>query len=149
MLFKEKLEMTMQDLGITQSQLSKLTGIGKSSISQYLSGKNEPTERRQAKIAAALGLAPDYFISEERKARIALTKSEKVKRLTPDEVAVIMGTTATIIRNGLQDGVFPWGYAVRGNGDRYVYIINAKKFCEAEGVSGLSTDSQESKEVRT
>lgn len=39
MSFKEKLEKVMHDLNIKQKQLSGMTGISKSSISQYLSGK--------------------------------------------------------------------------------------------------------------
>lgn len=42
MAFGEKLKVLMRDQGLTQSELSALTGVGKSSISQYLSGKNEP-----------------------------------------------------------------------------------------------------------
>lgn len=134
MSFKDKLEKVMHDLNINQAQLSKLTGIGRSSISQYLSGKNTPTDKRQADIAAALGLEPDYFNHEKEGKIITVPSDLKMKRLTPDEVAQIMGTTALTIRNGLQDGVFPWGYAVRGKGEKFVYIINAKRFAEIEGV---------------
>ena len=44
MAFGEKLKVLMRDQGLTQSELSALTGVGKSSISQYLSGKNEPAK---------------------------------------------------------------------------------------------------------
>ena len=37
--FGEKLKVLMRELDLTQSELSALTGVGKSSISQYLSGK--------------------------------------------------------------------------------------------------------------
>ena len=47
MTFGERLKKTMQEIGITQSQLVGMTGIGKSSISQYLSGKNVPTKERR------------------------------------------------------------------------------------------------------
>ena len=46
MTFSEKLKKAMQDLNISQKQLVGITGIGKSSISQYLSGKNIPSEER-------------------------------------------------------------------------------------------------------
>ena len=46
----------MKELDLTQSKLSDLTGIGKSSISQYLSGKNEPSKDRKQEIARALGV---------------------------------------------------------------------------------------------
>ncbi len=57
-MFDEKLKQVMYDLKISQAQLVGLTGIGKSSISQYLSGKNIPTEARQRDTAVLLGIDP-------------------------------------------------------------------------------------------
>ena len=51
MKFSEQLKAVMQQLGINQSQVVGMTGIGKSSISQYLSDSNVPTEERQKHIA--------------------------------------------------------------------------------------------------
>lgn len=56
MTFADKLKNLMKELDLTQSKLSDLTGIGKSSISQYLSGKNEPSKDRKREIARALGV---------------------------------------------------------------------------------------------
>ena len=61
MTFSEKLKNLMSELGLSQSKLSDLTGIGKSSISQYLSGKNEPSKDRKKEIARTLGVQDDYF----------------------------------------------------------------------------------------
>ena len=61
MTFADKLKNLMKDLDLTQSKLSDLTGIGKSSISQYLSGKNEPSKDRKQEIARALGVQETYF----------------------------------------------------------------------------------------
>lgn len=55
MTFSEKLKNLMSELGLSQSKLSDLTGIGKSSISQYLSGKNEPSKDRKKEIARMKG----------------------------------------------------------------------------------------------
>lgn len=128
-MFKDKLIKAMNDLNMTQAQLSKMTGIGKSSISQYLSGKNVPSEIRQREISTALGLAPDYF-----KQDISST-SNKVLRLQSEEAAKLLGISKETLRRGLQDGVFPWGYAIRGSGNKWVYFINAKRFAEIEGIS--------------
>lgn len=56
MKFSEQLKAAMQQLGINQSQVVGMTGIGKSSISQYLSDSNVPTEERQKHIAVSLVL---------------------------------------------------------------------------------------------
>lgn len=131
-MFKDRLKQIMKDSNMKQATLSQLTGIGKSSISQYLSGKNEPTEERKKAIAEALGLPEDYFDSEEE-ITIKPTSSA-VPRLSVDDAARLMGVGTKFITNGLQNGVFPWGYAVQGRGDKYIYFINAKRFAEVEGV---------------
>lgn len=128
-MFKDKLVKAIEDLNMTQTQLSKMTGIGKSSISQYLSGKNVPSEIRQREIATALGLAPDYF-----KQGVDNT-CDKVLRLQSEEAARLLGISKETLRRGLQDGVFPWGYAIRGSGNKWVYFINAKRFAEIEGIN--------------
>lgn len=132
-MFNERLKTAMSNLNITQSQVSKLTGIGKSSISQYLSGKNEPTEERKKAIASALGLAADFFDSEEDV--IVTPSSGSIPRLTVEEAAKLLGTGTKFVSNGLQDGVFPWGYAAKGRGNKFVYFINAKRFAEIEGIA--------------
>lgn len=71
MNFADKLKKLMDDLSMSQVQLHTLTGIGKSSISQYLSGKNEPTEARKKEIAIALGIQEDYFEQFEPAAMIS------------------------------------------------------------------------------
>lgn len=131
-MFSKKLRMAMETLNLTQTQICKLTGIGRSSISQYLSGKNEPTVARKKAIASALGLAADYFDSEDE--CVIKPSGSVIPRLTVEEAATLMGTGTKFITNGLQDRVFPWGYAAKGRGQKMIYFINAKRFAEVEGV---------------
>jgi len=49
-----------------QSDLSAQTGIGKSNISQYLSGKNIPKTEYKEKLASALGVPVSYFDDEPK-----------------------------------------------------------------------------------
>lgn len=127
MTFSERLKTTMKEMNLNQSQMCGLTGKSKASISQYLSGKQEPTERAKRDIALALGLPEGYFLPDQ------VIRKQKVERLKPEEAASIMGVSKETIRNGLQQGVFPWGYAIKTSG-RWTYFINAKKFAEIEGV---------------
>ena len=46
MNFAKNLKSVMDEKNISQTDLSILTGIGKPSLSQYLSGKNVPHKRR-------------------------------------------------------------------------------------------------------
>ena len=52
-------------------------------------------------------------------------------RLSTKVAAERLGVTERFVRNGLKQGVFPWGYAVR-MGKRYSYYINADEFGRKE-----------------
>ena len=138
MKFSEKLKQAMQQLGINQAQVVGLTGKSKGSISMYLNDKTTPSEQVQSDIAVSLGLDPDYFTTEDEKpamiAKEALTDG-KIKRMLPEEAAVYLGMDKGTVRKGLQQGVFPWGYAVKTSENRWAYFINANRFAAIEGVS--------------
>lgn len=61
-MFGKRLIKIMNDLGVTQAELSKRTGIGQSSLSAYMMGKYEPKQDNIGKIARALGVAPSYLL---------------------------------------------------------------------------------------
>lgn len=110
MTFSEKLKNLMSELGLSQSKLSDLTGIGKSSISQYLSGKNEPSKDRKKEIARTLGVQDDYFEQFEPAATVQHGSAINVP---VPLIARLMGKSKEFVMQGLRDGVFPWGYAVK------------------------------------
>ena len=136
MKFSEKLKVAMQQLGINQKQVVGLTGKSKGSISMYLNGKTTPSEQVQSDIAVSLGLVPDYFQQEDSQA-VLMPKGEegKIRKLLPEDAAVLLGMDKGTVRKGLQQGVFPWGYAIKTSENRWSYFINAKRFAEIEGVS--------------
>lgn len=57
----------------------------------------------------------------------------KNNRLSVEEAAKLLGANAQFIRIGLQQGVFPWGYAVKTS-SHYTYFIITNKFEEYIGV---------------
>lgn len=136
MKFSEKLKKAMQQLEINQAQVVGLTGKSKGSISMYLNDKTVPSEKVQSDIAVSLGLAPDYFEQEEA-AVVVMPKGAKgkIKKMLPEEAAVFLGMDKGTVRKGLQQGVFPWGYAIKTSENRWAYFINARRFAEIEGVT--------------
>ena len=125
MKFSEKLKQAMQQLGINQAQVVGLTGKSKGS----------PSEQVQSDIAVSLGLNPDYFEQEETPVTFKPSKCEDgIPTLTVHEVAKLMHKHTNTIALGLQQGVFPWGYAIHTSEHRWSYFINAKRFAEIEGV---------------
>lgn len=129
MAFAEKLKVLMAELDLTQSELSNLTGIGKSSISQYLSGKNEPAKGRKKEIAQALGVQDDYFEQFEAAATV---QNDSAINLPVNLAARLLGKSKEFVTQGLRDGVFPWGYAVKLK--NWSYFISTTKFTEHTGI---------------
>lgn len=133
-MFADNMKKQMAVHGITQSELAKMTGIGRSSISQYLSGKNEPTDERKEIIAEAIGCRVADLDATET-AAFPVDTDTKMKRLSVDQAAKMLGMNHETVRKGLRQGVFPWGYAIHTSEGRWSYFINAKKFAEIEGLA--------------
>ena len=130
MSFASKLKSAMDEQRVTQTELSKLTGIGKSSISQYLSGKNIPQAAVIEKLAAAL----DTTIDDLKNETIPLPDMNTAHNMSVQEAANIMGKSAQFVRVSLQRGLVPFGWAVKMSGDKYSYYISPRKFKEYMGI---------------
>ena len=138
MRFAEKLRNAMQELDLNQVQVCGLTGKSKASISQYLSGKQRPSEEVQSKIATALGLSSDYFAKADDQVFVLPTsdiRDKVIPKLEVEKAAELLQMNHVTVRKGLQQGVFPWGYAIHTSPNRWVYFINAKRFAEIEGIA--------------
>ena len=129
-MFHEMLKQVMRDKDMTASALSAATGIGKSSISQYLSGKNEPPEKKKEIIAQGLGLPADYFKSNQIQQDITCSEVN----LPVMTAARLMGKSKEFIYQGLRDGVFPWGYGVK-MGKNWSYYISPVMFTCCTGLA--------------
>lgn len=60
--FINRLKSIMSEHKITQSELSKRTGIRQSSISDWLNGRYEPKQDKIYLIAQALGVSPSWLL---------------------------------------------------------------------------------------
>lgn len=103
MTFSQKLKYILSEQNISQAELSRLTGINKSSICQYLSGKNIPSKKRQGVIATAIGMPEDYFGNENFKE--PSISYPKIPRLTLTETAGIMGVSQRALALAIQQGM--------------------------------------------
>ena len=107
MSFAEKLKVLMGELDLSQSKLSDLTGIGKSSISQYLSGKNTPGPERIKALADVTGVTFDFLMGYG--SAPAKDAPPSVKKISVKEAARCMGKSDQFVRIGLQRGLLPFG----------------------------------------
>lgn len=122
MKYNQQLKQMMSLKEISQKELSVQTGIGKSSISQYVNGRNVPTEDNKKKIEIVLGEFEEIEVEEK----------EVINNVPVSTAARKLGKGEQFIRVGLQNGVFDWGYAVKV-GKRFNYHISPKKFKEYIG----------------
>ena len=127
-MFGKELKRVMHDQGINITSLSAKTGMAKSSISQYISEKNEPPDSKKEIIAIALNLPADYF------SKLPEDEPKEAPCLTVQAAARLMGKSKEFIYKGLQDKVFPFGWAVKMPSGEWNYYISPVKFTECTGI---------------
>ena len=71
MFWNEKVIDLMDKKGITQKQLSQLSGVTESSISRYLHSNKQPRLDIIVNVAKALNVETNYFLDEEEKSQSA------------------------------------------------------------------------------
>lgn len=130
MTFSEKLKKLMDEAKLTQADVRKMTGIGASSLSQYISGKNEPYPARKKEIAVALGMKENFF-DDEAPAEIKIAKNPGTS-VKVEVVAKLMKKSREWVMQGLRDRVFPWGYAVKM--EKWSYFISPVRFTQETGI---------------
>jgi transcriptional regulator with XRE-family HTH domain len=132
MSFAAQLKKAMVERNMSQSELSALTGIGKSSISQYISGKNEPKDIAINKIADALECSV-AFLQGETDCSDATPDPKGLKNVPVEQAAKMLGKSKQFIRIALQRGIAPFGFAVKMTGEKFSYHISPKKLEEYIG----------------
>lgn len=61
MKFNERLKELRKELGLTQSDVGKHLGVGRTTVSEYESGKIVPKQDNLVKLASFLGVSVDYL----------------------------------------------------------------------------------------
>lgn len=130
MSFAKRLNQAMAEKEMTQTELAIAIGKGKSSVSQYLSGRSVPKLDVQKKIADELGCTIEWLNSE-------FSESEKTdnlqKNVSVAQAAKLLGKSEQFVRVALQNGSAPFGFATQISGNRYSYHISPKKLKEYQG----------------
>ena len=121
-MFAENLRSVLLDKGMSQQELAARIGKGKSSVSQYLSGKNVPKEKVQEKIAEVLGCTVEFLNQGQ-------VEINETKNISVAECAKILGKSEQFVRVALQTGAADFGIAVKTK-TKYDYHISPKKLNE-------------------
>ena len=105
MTWKDKVTKLMQERGITQKQLSQLSGITESSISRYLHRDQRPRMDIVVNIAKALHVETEFLLDEDEKCEsaynsIATAIARKGNELTPEEknqlISLLLGAKTIV-----------------------------------------------------
>ena len=124
MTFAKRLKQAMNERQMTQAELAARIGKGKSSVSQYLSGKNIPKDDVQKQIAKVLDCTVEFLNSE-----VPDDGDIYLKNVPVVEAAKMLGISPQSVRIALQTGVAPFGFAVK-NKTVFSYHISPKKLAE-------------------
>lgn len=125
-VFSKRLSQCMMDRKMTLTDLAVKTGIGKSSLSMYMSGENIPRPENLTKIAEALDVEENWLVQMEEKKNLCNLKVEDAARL--------MGRNGQYVRIGLQRGLLPFGTAIK-MGSKWTYYISPHRFREYTGIT--------------
>ena len=128
--FAKRLNQALSERQLSQCELAAAIGKGKSSVSQYLSGRSIPRPDVQEKIAEVLECTVEWLNSEVASSD---TSDNGLKNVSVAQAAKILGKGEEFVRVGLQMGTAPFGFAVR-NKTRWSYHISLKKLNEYIGV---------------
>lgn len=129
MSFASRLNQAMLERQVTQATLAAAIGKGKSSVSQYVSGKNVPKKEVQEQIASFLDCTVEWLNSDVP----ANDHSSKgLKNVSVEECAKRIGKSEQFVRVALQMGTAPFGFAAR-NKTVWSYHISPRKLDEYMG----------------
>jgi len=131
-MFPKNLKSVMDDRNMTQTQLSALTGVSKSGISQYLAGKVVPKANVIQKLADALETSVDFLMGDNP-VMDTDANGEPMKKVTVETAAKALGKSEQFIRVSLQRATAPFGFAVHMPSGKWSYHISPKKFAEYIG----------------
>lgn len=129
MSFATRLKKVMDEREISQSELATLIGKGKSSVSQYLSGKNIPKDEVQKKIAEVLDCTVDYLNAE-----VPMDDHSPggLYNVPVHLCSKVLNKSEQFVRVALQMGTAPFGFASKKS-TKWSYHISPKKLKDYVG----------------
>lgn len=120
----ERLREAMDNVRMNQSELAACAGVSKASISQYLSGKNEPKHQVILKFAEILQVDEAWLNGQTDEPTM-----DKLRILRPHEAAKILNSNPSSVRIRMQKDLFKpsIGTACKLTGNRFSYEIYPEK----------------------
>ncbi|MDR3270367.1 MAG: helix-turn-helix domain-containing protein [Peptococcaceae bacterium] len=144
--FHDRLNQAMTLKRLSQSDLSNLTDLSKSSISMYLSGDNIPRPSALEKLAAALDVIPEWLLYGDTGGPPKIDRTEKI---TPGDVTKLLHVSGEVVRDSIKQGLFPGCWALRREGStRHIFMISPAFYESLTNSDGNLMDVNLIREVR-
>lgn len=124
--FKLRLQDALTESDLTISQAAEKLQIPAQIFVQWLDGVAEPYKTAWPDIAETLGLQSNFFHCDTKNAPACFNVSVS-------DAAKALGKSKQFVAIGLQQGRFPWGWAVKL--DEWSYFISSVKFSEYTGIN--------------
>lgn len=126
--YAQRLKQVMDKQDMTQAQLAEAAGVGRSAISQYLSGKYIPSAQRSQELADALGVPVEYLLDLDADIDLGDRSDKDTLNVPIAEAAKIMGVTQQFLRDSLINGNAPFGFGTSMQGGGRRFFISAPLF---------------------
>ncbi|MEE3451845.1 MAG: XRE family transcriptional regulator, partial [Acutalibacteraceae bacterium] len=146
--FVERFKEALEQSGKTQSDICRLTGIGKSAISQYLKGSFVPKQQRVYAIAKALNVSVSWLMGydvppEPSKEPQKEPKNQKNPELTPIEYnpthkIPVLGRISAGLPLYAEENIEDYIYTELNGGNEYFGLLvvgdsmNAARICDGD-----------------
>ena len=147
----EVLRKVMLETGVTQSDLSRLSGVHQPSISQTLSGRIEISDEQLDRLLSCMGyrlevirrpVRPELNRSESRSWRLHRTLAQHLDRSTLEKWRPTIHRNLTRLRRGVH------GQPHERNLERWTHLVDSGDLAGLHRVlTGLDRDSIEMREV--
>lgn len=104
MKFKDRLKELRLEMGITQKELATIVGVGRTTISEYESGKIVPSQQKLLKIAEYFGVSVDYLTGVSNAPHNQQPKQEiRLEKFVENLMKLVETKTTTIYGKPLND----------------------------------------------
>lgn len=104
MKFKDRLKELRLEMGITQKELATIIGVGRTTISEYESGKIVPSQQKLLKIAEHFHVSVDYLTGVSNAPHNQQPKQEiRLEKFVENLIKLVETKTATIYGKPLND----------------------------------------------
>ena len=136
--FGELLRFRMNEKKMTATDLHRVTGLSKGSISYYLSNQQEPGEGNRKKIFAALDCTSEEFSQMRLSKRAGRYVPIKLKKISATALAKHIGRAPIKLMEELRSGKSEYGTARRMENGKYDYDISHEVVRKKHGIEFLA-----------